>query len=182
MEVVCRPASCPTYPVFAPAIQLERRSRWIAVPGVGALDGAVGASGSKTLTAEGLFAEDRKQGLALSARVSIGVVTSPHRRGDPRHPASPARPVSRAMSCCGRLLVQGDGAVRPQMTRRRFAGFNAHRIRRAPVPRPDVLIVARGGGSIEDLWAFNEEIVVTRGGGERDPADLAPLVMRPTRP
>ncbi len=41
-----------------------------------------------------------------------------------------------------------------------------------PIPRPDLLIVARGGGSIEDLWAFNEEIVVRAAAESAIPLDL----------
>jgi exodeoxyribonuclease VII large subunit len=55
------------------------------------------------------------------------------------------------------VLVQGEGAA--QQIAAAIAGFN----RLAPdgaVPRPDLLIVARGGGSLEDLWSFNEEVVV----------------------
>src|SRR5690606_30144687 len=55
------------------------------------------------------------------------------------------------------VLVQGEEAA-VQITAA-IEGFN-----RLPeggaIPRPDVLIVARGGGSLEDLWAFNEEAVV----------------------
>ena len=55
------------------------------------------------------------------------------------------------------VLVQGETAK--DQVAAAIEGFN----RMAPggaVPRPDLLIVARGGGSLEDLWAFNEEIVV----------------------
>ena len=55
------------------------------------------------------------------------------------------------------VLVQGEGAA--EQIAAAIAGFNAIRPG-GPVPRPDLLIVARGGGSLEDLWAFNEEIVV----------------------
>jgi len=108
----------------------------------------------KKLAAEGLFAEDRKQALPYLPRV-IGVVTSPtgavirdilHRLRD-RFP-------SRLL--LWPVLVQGEGAA--EQVAAAIRGFNAldeNFVR----PRPDLLIVARGGGSIEALWAFNEEIV-----------------------
>ena len=55
------------------------------------------------------------------------------------------------------VLVQGEGAA--EQVAAAIRGFNALPAA-GPAPRPDVLIVARGGGSIEDLWAFNEEAVV----------------------
>src|SRR4051794_4531543 len=109
----------------------------------------------KKLAAEGLFDEARKQLLPFLPEV-IGVVTSPtgavirdilHRLSDrfPRHVI--VWPVK----------VQGDGSA--EQVAAAIRGFNAlpenGRIR-----RPDLLIVARGGGSLEDLWSFNEEIVV----------------------
>jgi exodeoxyribonuclease VII large subunit len=107
--------------------------------------------------AEGLFDEARKQLLPFLPAV-IGVVTSPtgavirdilHRLSDrfPRHVLVwPVR-------------VQGDGAA--DEIAAAIRGFNALGDGIAPgVPRPDLIIAARGGGSIEDLWAFNEEIVV----------------------
>jgi exodeoxyribonuclease VII large subunit len=109
----------------------------------------------KKLAAEGLFDESRKRKLPFLPDV-IGVVTSPtgavirdilHRLADrfPRH------------VLIWPVLVQGEGAA--AQVAAAIEGFN----RLVPgglVPRPDVLIVARGGGSLEDLWAFNEEIVV----------------------
>jgi exodeoxyribonuclease VII large subunit len=53
--------------------------------------------------------------------------------------------------------VQGEGAA--TKVAEAIRGFGAL-VRGGPVPRPDLIIVARGGGSIEDLWAFNEEEVV----------------------
>src|SRR5512134_2423894 len=109
----------------------------------------------KKLAAEGLFDAARKRPLPLLPTV-IGVVTSPsgavirdilHRLED-RFP----RPV-----LLWPVLVQGEGAA--QQVANAIRGFNALQAG-GRVPRPDVLIVARGGGSLEDLMAFNEEIVV----------------------
>jgi exodeoxyribonuclease VII large subunit len=109
----------------------------------------------RKLAAEGLFEEARKKPIPFLPRV-IGVVTSPsgsvirdilHRLGDrfPRHVLVwPVR-------------VQGETCAREVAAAIR--GFNALDGRGA-IPRPELLIVARGGGSLEDLWSFNEEIVV----------------------
>lgn len=107
------------------------------------------------LEAEGLFDARRKRPLPFMPRV-IGVVTSPtgavirdilHRLADrfPSHVV--VWPVN----------VQGQGAAAQVAAALR--GFSAL-AEDGPVPRPDLLIVARGGGSIEDLWSFNEEDVV----------------------
>jgi exodeoxyribonuclease VII large subunit len=109
----------------------------------------------KKLAAEGLFDAERKKPLPFLPSV-IGVVTSPtgavirdilHRLND-RFPRRvllwPVR-------------VQGEGSA--QEVAAAIAGFNSL-APGGPIPRPDVLIVARGGGSLEDLWAFNEEVVV----------------------
>src|SRR5205085_60026 len=108
----------------------------------------------RRLEAEGLFAAERKRVLPFIPAV-IGVVTSPtgavirdilHRLAD-RFP-------SRVL--VWPVLVQGSGAAEQVVAA--IQGFGA--LNGTIIPRPDLLIVARGGGSIEDLWAFNEEIVV----------------------
>ncbi len=107
------------------------------------------------LEAEGLFDPARKRALPFAPRI-IGVVTSPtgavirdilHRLED----RFPTRVI------VWPVLVQGDGAAKQVANAVR--GFGALEPD-GSVPRPDLLIVARGGGSIEDLWSFNEEIVV----------------------
>jgi exodeoxyribonuclease VII large subunit len=109
----------------------------------------------RALAAEGLFDPGRKRKLPFMPRV-IGVVTSPtgavirdilHRLEDrcPTHVI--VWPVP----------VQGEGAS--TKVAQAIRGFGAIRSG-GPIARPDLLIVARGGGSIEDLWAFNEEDVV----------------------
>ena len=107
------------------------------------------------LEAEGLFAASRKRTLPFLPRV-IGVVTSPtgavirdilHRLAD-RFPSH---------VLVWPVLVQGQGAA--EQVAQAVRGFGAI-APGGPVPRPDLLIVARGGGSIEDLWSFNEEVVV----------------------
>jgi exodeoxyribonuclease VII large subunit len=109
----------------------------------------------KKLAAEGLFDAERKKEIPYLPDI-IGVITSPtgavirdilHRLAD-RFPR--------------RVLlwpvpVQGEGAA--EKIAAAIQGFN-NLAQRGRVPRPDLLIVARGGGSLEDLWAFNEEVVV----------------------
>lgn len=105
----------------------------------------------KKLAAEGLFALERKKPLPFLPRL-IGIITSPtgavirdilHRLED--------RMPTRVL--LWPVLVQGEDAA-DQITRA-IEGFN-----NLQAERPDLLIVARGGGSLEDLWAFNEENVV----------------------
>ena len=107
------------------------------------------------LAAEGLFDVARKQPIPYLPQV-IGVVTSPsgavirdilHRLRDrfPRHVLIwPV--VVQGQACAGEVAaaINGFNAIAPG----------------GPIPRPDVIIVARGGGALEDLWGFNEEIVV----------------------
>src|SRR5438105_12970328 len=107
------------------------------------------------LSAEGLFAAERKKNLPFLPEI-IGIVTSPsgavirdilHRLAD----RFPRRVL------IWPVAVQGEGAA--AQIAAAIAGFN----RLAPggvVPRPDLLIVARGGGSLEDLMPFNDAIVV----------------------
>jgi exodeoxyribonuclease VII large subunit len=122
--------------------------------GIGALM-ALLEERKRKLAAEGLFGEARKQLLPWLPEV-VGVVTSPtgavirdilHRLEDrfPRHVL--VWPVK----------VQGEGSA--EQIAAAIRGFNALPVD-GRIPRPDVLIVARGGGSLEDLWSFNEEIVV----------------------
>jgi len=118
----------------------------------------------KKLAAEGLFDESRKRPLPFLPNV-IGVVTSPtgavirdimHRLAD-RFP----RPVY-----LWPVPVQGEGAA--EKIAAAINGFNALAVDGA-VPRPDVLIIARGGGSLEDLMPFNEECVVRAVAASRIP-------------
>ena len=107
------------------------------------------------LGAEGLFDPGQKRPLPYLPRV-IGVVTSPtgavirdilHRLADrfPTHVV--VWPV----------VVQGHGSA--EQIARAVTGFSTIEAG-GPVPRPDLVIVARGGGSVEDLWSFNDEAVV----------------------
>lgn len=109
----------------------------------------------RRLAAEGLFDEARKRPIPYLPRV-IGVVTSPTGAviRDILHRLSDRFPV--------RVLVwpvRVQGETSAAEVAAAIAGFNALPAG-GPIPRPDVLIVARGGGSLEDLWGFNEEVVV----------------------
>lgn len=127
----------------------------------------------RLLAAEGLFNQDRKKALPYLPQV-IGVVTSPTGAviRDILHRISERFP---SHVLVWPVAVQGQGAA--EQIAAAIQGFNALEGGLAPLtpaasgsrsygatqgamPRPDVLIVARGGGSIEDLWCFNEEIVV----------------------
>lgn len=125
----------------------------VAVAGQGALM-ALLEKRKKQLAAEGLFDSARKKELPFLPDI-IGVVTSPsgavirdilHRLRD-RFPRK---------VLIWPVAVQG-AACAPEVARA-IVGFNALTPGGA-LPRPDLLIVARGGGSVEDLWGFNEESV-----------------------
>ena len=107
------------------------------------------------LAAEGLFASERKRALPRLPRV-IGIVTSPTGAviRDILHRLSDRFPVHVLI---WPVLVQGDQAA--GQVAAAIRGFDAMPAD-GPTPRPDLVIVARGGGSIEDLWAFNEDVVV----------------------
>lgn len=121
--------------------------------GVGALM-ALFEQRKQKLAAEGLFAQERKRALPYIPEV-VGVVTSPsgavirdilHRLRE----RFPRRVI------VWPTVVQGRGAE--EKIAAAITGFNALPSG-GDIPRPDVLIVARGGGSLEDLWCFNEEVV-----------------------
>jgi len=124
------------------------------VAGEGALL-ALLARNKARFEAEGLFDPARKRTLPYVPRV-IGVVTSPTGAviRDILHRLSDRFPVQVLV---WPVLVQGQGAA--EQVAAAVRGFSALTPGGA-LPRPDLVIVARGGGSIEDLWAFNEEAVV----------------------
>jgi exodeoxyribonuclease VII large subunit len=109
----------------------------------------------RKLAAEGLFDQARKRRLPFMPSV-IGVVTSPTGAviRDILHRISDRFPVHVLV---WPVKVQGEGSG--EEVANAIRGFNALEPGGA-IPRPDVLIVARGGGSLEDLWSFNDEIVV----------------------
>jgi exodeoxyribonuclease VII large subunit len=119
--------------------------------GVGALLAQLEKLKAK-LAAEGLFAAERKKPIPYLPTM-IGVITSPTGAviRDILHRLSERFP---RRVLLWPVLVQGEQAA--GQVAAAIKGFNALQ----GELRPDVLIVARGGGSIEDLWAFNEEIVV----------------------
>ncbi|RKQ69700.1 exodeoxyribonuclease VII large subunit [Litorimonas taeanensis] len=146
MEVVCE-GKLSTYPGRS-NYQLIIDKMELA--GAGALM-ALYEKRKKALAAEGLFDAGRKVPLPFMPK-TIGVVTSQtgavirdilHRISD-RFPSH---------VLVWPVLVQGDKAA--EQIAAAITGFN----HAAGFPKPDVLIVARGGGSMEDLWCFNEEVV-----------------------
>jgi exodeoxyribonuclease VII large subunit len=149
MEVVCS-GKITTYPGRS---NYQIVIDFMEPAGLGALM-ALLEKRKKALAAEGLFDEKRKKPLPFMPAV-IGIVTSPtgavirdilHRLSD-RFPCH---------VLVWPVLVQGEGAA--EQIAKAINGFN--NMGEGALPRPDLIIVARGGGSLEDLWAFNEEVVV----------------------
>jgi exodeoxyribonuclease VII large subunit len=122
--------------------------------GIGALM-ALLEERKRKLSAEGLFDDARKQLLPFLPSL-IGVITSPTGAviRDILHRLTERFP-RRVM--VWPVRVQGDGSA--EQVAAAIHGFNALPVAGA-IPRPDLLIVARGGGSLEDLWSFNDEMVV----------------------
>jgi exodeoxyribonuclease VII large subunit len=148
---------------FAPQSKYQLVIDSLEPAGVGALMALLDER-KKKLAAEGLFAPARKKQVPYLPE-TIGVVTSPtgavirdilHRLRErfPRRVIVWPTP------------VQGRGAELKIAAA--IEGFNALP-ESGPVPRPDVLIVARGGGSLEDLWCFNEEVVARAAAASRIP-------------
>jgi exodeoxyribonuclease VII large subunit len=135
----------------------------VAPAGAGALM-AMLEKRKAALGAEGLFDPARKQPIPYLPKV-IGVVTSPsgavirdilHRLRDrfARHVLIwPVAVQGQACAAEVAAAIRGFNAIEPG----------------GPIPRPDLIIVARGGGSLEDLWGFNEEIVVRAAAASRIP-------------
>ncbi len=127
--------------------------------GAGALLARIEALRVK-LQAEGLF--ERRRALPLLPRV-VGVVTSPQGAVLQDIKTTIARRFPRPILLWP-VPVQGEGAA--EKIAAAIAGFNALP---PELPQPDVLIVARGGGSLEDLMAFNDEAVVRAAAASRIP-------------
>lgn len=150
MEVVCTGRLT----TFAGQSKYQLVIEGMSLAGIGALLKML-EERKKKLAAEGLFDAARKRALPYLPQV-IGVVTSPTgavirdilHRLDERFPRR---------VLLWPVAVQGEGAA--EQIAAAIRGFNALP-KQADIPRPDVLIVARGGGSVEDLMPFNEEIVV----------------------
>ena len=139
---------------YGPQSKYQLQVDTVEPAGAGALMAMLEAR-RKALAAEGLFDSARKRPIPFLPQV-IGVITSPsgavirdilHRLAD----RFPRRVI------VWPVAVQGERC--PADVVRAIQGFNAL-APGGPVPRPDVLIVARGGGSIEDLWGFNDDAVV----------------------
>jgi exodeoxyribonuclease VII large subunit len=141
---------CGDVQVYAQRGSYQLSVRQIQAQGVGALQLALERLQAKLL-AEGLFAAERKRPLPRSPK-RIAIVTSP--TGAALHDflhAAAMRRTSAEMIVIP-AIVQGPTAAQSIV-----AGIRAaHQLS----PRPDVLVVTRGGGSLEDLWCFNEELVV----------------------
>lgn len=138
--------------VFAPQGRYQLYASSLRPVGAGELDRQLRALHAR-LEAEGLFDSRRKKPLPLFARL-VGLVTS--------RQSAAVRDMVRAIRRRNPAVrirlwavpVQGPGAAQA------IAEAIGHADSLVGEERPDVLIVGRGGGSLEDLWAFNEEVAV----------------------
>jgi len=159
LEVICT-GKITTYPGKSSyQIVIDR----MEPAGVGALM-ALLEKRRKALEEEGLFDPKRKKPLPFLPKI-VGVITSPTGAviRDILHRIADRFPVHVIV---WPVAVQGEGAA--EQIAEAIDGFNALNPD-SRIPTVDILIVARGGGSIEDLWAFNEEIVVRAAANSRIP-------------
>lgn len=150
LEVICT-GKLTTYPGQS---KYQLIAEKIEPAGIGALM-ALLEKRKQQLQAEGLFDASLKKHLPFFPKV-IGVITSPTGAviRDMIHRLRARCPVHLIL---WPVLVQGEHAA--EQISAAIQGFN-QLPSTGPIPKPDLLIVARGGGSLEDLWAFNEEKVV----------------------
>lgn len=158
---------CADLTVYEPRGQYQLVVRALEFQGLGALQLAFEQLKRK-LAAEGLFAQERKRPLPPYPR-RVGLVTSPTGAAirDVLHVARRRNPMLEFVLVPCR--VQGDGAAGEIAAAIRLLNDFAFApvpepppsegLLRVPPPRLDVILVTRGGGSLEDLWAFNEEVV-----------------------
>lgn len=146
MQVVCRGE----IDIYPPRGTYQLVVRYIEPLGLGALQLALKKLHAR-LEAEGLFAADRKKPLPAYPR-RIAVVTSPTGAAIQDFLKVLVRRWPNIEVTIIPARVQGDGSAKEIAEGIVVAGLLR--------PRPDVVVVTRGGGSAEDLWSFNEEIVV----------------------
>jgi exodeoxyribonuclease VII large subunit len=147
-----------TLTVYEPRGQYQLRVTAVELQGMGALQAAFEKLKQK-LDAEGLFAPERKRPLPRYPQ-RIGIVTSPTGAAirDVLHVVQRRDPsLEMVLAPC---RVQGQGAAEEIAAAIRLLNeFGARKGRRGMEPALDLILVTRGGGSLEDLWAFNEEAV-----------------------
>jgi exodeoxyribonuclease VII large subunit len=142
--------------VYEPRGQYQLVVRTVELQGIGALQIAFEKLKQK-LAAEGLFAPERKRPLPRFPQ-RIGLVTSPTGAAirDVLHVVQRRNPALEIILAPCR--VQGDGAAEEIAAAIRLLN-EFHSALRTPHSALDLLLLTRGGGSLEDLWAFNEEVV-----------------------
>ena len=145
--------------VYEPRGQYQLRVTKVELQGIGALQVAFEKLKQK-LKAEGLFAPERKRALPRYPQ-RLGLVTSPTGAAirDVLHVVARRNPALEIILAPCR--VQGDGAAEEIAAAVRLLNeFNSSPIAVGHPPLAlDLILVTRGGGSLEDLWAFNEEVV-----------------------